>query len=174
MLYACRFAEAALAYDAHYTSIVETAWRTTGDHARAFQYAPSPAGSAAPSASSPAVAAAQAAQAAIAEALAVAGRTVINTPTPAAAAEALARYCDVTLRRGARGVAAANAAPEDDGGDGSSDAELNRRLAAAARLFTYLTEEDMFANFHTRFLAKRLLQGSSASIEVKGCRLFCV
>jgi hypothetical protein len=64
----------------------------------------------------------------------------------------IASYCDNEMRKGLKGV-------------GEQDTEL--RLEAIIRLFVCLHDRDVFIRNYTRYLAKRLLDGTSVSDEAE-------
>eukprot|EP00362_Geleiidae_sp_MMETSP1317_P000502 CAMPEP_0201281188 /NCGR_PEP_ID=MMETSP1317-20130820/1898_1 /ASSEMBLY_ACC=CAM_ASM_000770 /TAXON_ID=187299 /ORGANISM="Undescribed Undescribed, Strain Undescribed" /LENGTH=155 /DNA_ID=CAMNT_0047590447 /DNA_START=1202 /DNA_END=1666 /DNA_ORIENTATION=- len=64
----------------------------------------------------------------------------------------IASYCDNEMRRGLKGVSAA---------------ETEQRLEQIIRLFVCLHERDVFFRNYTRFLAIRLLNGLSVSDEAE-------
>lgn len=71
----------------------------------------------------------------------------------ASAAELLASYCDTLLRKG--------------GGERLSDEDLEAMLDKVVRLLAYVSEKDLFSEFYRKRLARRLLQGHSASEDME-------
>eukprot|EP00358_Blepharisma_japonicum_P000469 CAMPEP_0202949020 /NCGR_PEP_ID=MMETSP1395-20130829/14862_1 /ASSEMBLY_ACC=CAM_ASM_000871 /TAXON_ID=5961 /ORGANISM="Blepharisma japonicum, Strain Stock R1072" /LENGTH=743 /DNA_ID=CAMNT_0049651657 /DNA_START=12 /DNA_END=2243 /DNA_ORIENTATION=+ len=64
----------------------------------------------------------------------------------------IASYCDNEMRRGLKGV---------------SEVETERRLDALIKLFVCLHDRDVFIRNYTRYLAKRLLDGTSISNDAE-------
>ena len=66
--------------------------------------------------------------------------------------EQIARYCDMLLKSSARN-------PEER--------ELESTLSSIMLIFKYLEDKDVFQKFYTRMLAKRLVNGTSASDDAE-------
>ncbi|KAJ3054970.1 Cullin-2 [Rhizophlyctis rosea] len=77
-----------------------------------------------------------------------------NSGTPSVnCSEILARYCDVLLKKGTKALAA--------------DVDAEEKLARVIILFKYISDKDVFQKFYARALAKRLINGTSASDEAE-------
>ncbi|KAI8821123.1 Cullin [Fimicolochytrium jonesii] len=68
------------------------------------------------------------------------------------APELLARYCDVLLKKSAKGL---------------TEDEVEKRLGQMIVLFKYIDDKDVFQKFYSRMLAKRLIHGTSISDEAE-------
>ncbi|KAJ3018966.1 Cullin-2 [Thoreauomyces humboldtii] len=82
-------------------------------------------------------------------------RVIVNNPSviPGTnAAEVLARYFDVLLKKSAKGF------PES---------EVEVKLAQMIVLFKYIDDKDVFQKFYSRMLAKRLIHGTSLSDDAE-------
>ena len=85
---------------------------------------------------------------------------------PSRTPELLARYADRLLKKSAKN-------PEE--------AEMEQTLTNVMTVFKYIEEKDVFMTFYSKSLAKRLIQGTSASEDIesnmiaklKVCLLFC-
>ncbi|KAK2719989.1 cullin-2-like [Artemia franciscana] len=67
-------------------------------------------------------------------------------------AELLAKYCDTMLRKSARGT---------------SDSDIDDKLAESVTVFKYLDDKDLFQRHYAKLLAKRLIYQSSASMDAE-------
>jgi hypothetical protein len=65
--------------------------------------------------------------------------------------ETLAKYCDVLLRKTGK----------------SDDADSESLLAQSAVLFKYIDDKDVYQKFYARLLTKRLIYGSSTSLDAE-------
>ena len=70
-------------------------------------------------------------------------------------AELLASHCDKLLQKGAGGTG------------GGESALLDEAFEKVVKIFTYLTDKDMFSDFYRKQLAKRLLLAKSSSDEAE-------
>lgn len=66
--------------------------------------------------------------------------------------ELLARYCDVLLKKNTKN---------------SEDAELEDTLSQVMIVFTYIEDKDVFQKFYSKWLARRLVQQTSASDDAE-------
>lgn len=66
--------------------------------------------------------------------------------------ELLARYCDILLKKNTKN---------------SEDAELEDTLAQVMIVFTYIEDKDVFQKFYSKWLARRLVQQTSASDDAE-------
>ncbi|EDV26756.1 uncharacterized protein TRIADDRAFT_22645 [Trichoplax adhaerens] len=94
-------------------------------------------------------------------------RAVINhsnsSSTPIRAAEILARYADILLKKGSKNW---------------SDAELDDKQSHVINLFKYVDDKDLFQKFYSKFLAKRLIMNGSISLDaeeemIKKLKIIC-
>ncbi|TPX64061.1 hypothetical protein SpCBS45565_g06144 [Spizellomyces sp. 'palustris'] len=82
-------------------------------------------------------------------------RSIVNSAVPStssSAAELLARYCDLLLKRTAKGLI---------------ESEVDDKLSRMITLFKYLDDKDVFQKFYSRMIAKRLIYGTSLSEEAE-------
>ncbi|KAJ1942154.1 ubiquitin ligase (cullin) of SCF, partial [Linderina pennispora] len=88
----------------------------------------------------------------------------------------LAHYCDSLLKKGgarkaggAAAVAASGVGPSGSGGNASEGAndegDLEALLSQAIVVFRYIKDSDVFQKFYSRFLARRLVNEQSVSID---------
>lgn len=68
------------------------------------------------------------------------------------APELLAKYIDSLLRRSVKGM---------------TETEADEKLNSSLRIFTYLSDKDVFSRFHAKLLAKRLIYGLSHSMDAE-------
>lgn len=66
--------------------------------------------------------------------------------------ELLARYCDILLKKNTKN---------------SEDAELEDTLSQVMIVFTYIEDKDVFQKFYSKWLARRLVQQTSASDDAE-------
>lgn len=66
--------------------------------------------------------------------------------------ELLARYCDILLKKNTKN---------------SEDAELEDTLSQVMVVFTYIEDKDVFQKFYSKWLARRLVQQTSASDDAE-------
>lgn len=66
--------------------------------------------------------------------------------------ELLARYCDLLLKKNTKN---------------SEDAELEDTLSQVMIVFTYIEDKDVFQKFYSKWLARRLVQQTSASDDAE-------
>jgi cullin-4 len=84
-------------------------------------------------------------------------------------AEMLAKYLDILLRQGVRGLPSNVGDTRDNKSEDSidDDAMLSRRLESVLDLFRFIHRKDVFEAFYKKDLAKRLLTGRSASVDTE-------
>ncbi|KAJ1913497.1 ubiquitin ligase (cullin) of SCF [Tieghemiomyces parasiticus] len=80
--------------------------------------------------------------------------------------ELLARYADALLRRGAGKPPAAGEVTAASGEDAGKQREA--RLKDLMTVFKYIDDKDVFQKYYAKMLAKRLVNGTSASEEAEG------
>jgi cullin 1 len=66
--------------------------------------------------------------------------------------ELLARYCDILLKKNTKNT---------------EDAELEETLSQVMIVFTYIEDKDVFQKFYSNWLARRLVQQTSASDDAE-------
>eukprot|EP01135_Chromosphaera_perkinsii_P006249 Nk52_evm10s470 gene=Nk52_evmTU10s470 len=81
-------------------------------------------------------------------------RTVVNfkpkNEKSHRAPELLARFCDMLLKKG----------PKEQG-----ETEIEEKLTLVMKLFKYVDDKDVFQTFYSKMCAKRLIHGTSVSLE---------
>ncbi|OBZ86289.1 Cullin-2 [Choanephora cucurbitarum] len=98
-----------------------------------------------------------------------------NTSLPAQGPEALARYCDMMLKKntGKKDAIASNSASGKRKGlkkrmnDLVDEGDQEQRLMKMITLFKYVDDKDVFQKFYSRMLAKRLIYNASSSEELE-------
>lgn len=75
-----------------------------------------------------------------------------NQKMPCRSPELLAKYCDNLLKKSSKG---------------SSETELDDKLASCITVFKYLDDKDVYQRHYSRMLAKRLIHGQTASMDAE-------
>jgi len=86
-------------------------------------------------------------------------------------AEMIAKYVDLLLRIGVKGLPPVAGADADLEGTYGNDAVLAYRLELVIDLFRFIQGKDVFEAFYKKDLAKRLLLARSASVDAEGLML---
>ncbi|XP_073990982.1 cullin 2 [Rhodnius prolixus] len=76
----------------------------------------------------------------------------INPKLPCRSPELLAKYCDTLLKKSSKG---------------SSESEIDDRLANSITIFKYIDDKDVFQKFYSRMLARRLIHQQSQSMDAE-------
>ncbi|XP_052251215.1 cullin-2-like isoform X2 [Dreissena polymorpha] len=75
-----------------------------------------------------------------------------NQKMPCRSPELLAKYCDNLLKKSSKGT---------------SESELDEKLASCITVFKYLDDKDVYQRHYSRLLAKRLIHGQTASMDAE-------
>ncbi|RUS20694.1 Cullin [Endogone sp. FLAS-F59071] len=106
-------------------------------------------------------------------------RTIVNdtsTNPNANGPEALARFCDMLLKRGSAKkdaviasttVVASGASPTTKANSAGDDGDVEEKLTRMIIIFKYVDDKDVFQKFYSRMLAKRLIFSTSSSEEAE-------